>query len=153
MQRFQTDDCQPEKYIMKKISSFIILFSLFFFFGCNKTNSSLSLQGTWELRHLDGGYRAPGSPTDFAPGNGNIWKFTSGTYQYFSEGELSGTGEFTKTKDYAIATGRKMDAIILNGSADDKIYFEIKDNVLTMYHGTIAADGTVATYEKIKTNP
>jgi hypothetical protein len=62
-------------------------------------------------------------------------------------------GEFTKTKDYVITTGKKMDALILKGSADDKIFFEINGNILTMYHGIIAADGTVATYERIKSNP
>jgi hypothetical protein len=46
-----------------------------------------------------------------------------------------------------------MDALILKGSADDKIFFEINGNILTMYHGIIAADGTVATYERIKSNP
>ncbi len=75
------------------------------------------------------------------------------TYQYYSDGQLSGTGSFSNTKDFAIATGRKMDALILNGSADDKIFFEIKGNLLTMFHGIIAADGTVATYEKIKSTP
>ena len=49
--------------------------------------------------------------------------------------------------------GRKIDALLLTGSADDKIFFEIKGNSLTMYHGIIAADGTVATYERIKSNP
>ena len=99
MQRFQTDECQPEKYFMKKFFSFIELVSLFFFFGCNKTNTSSSIQGTCELRHVEGGFRTPESPTDFAPGNGTIWKFTDKTYEYYSDGQFSGTGSFTKTKE------------------------------------------------------
>jgi hypothetical protein len=98
VQRVQTDECQPEKSFMKKFFSFIVLLSLFFSFGCNKTNSSLSIQGTWELRHLEGGFRAPGSPTDFAPRNGNIPKFTSNTYQHYSEGQLSGTVSLQKRR-------------------------------------------------------
>ena len=33
----------------------------------------------------------------------------------------------------------------------DKLFFEIKNNILTMYRGIIAADGTIETYEKIET--
>lgn len=138
---------------MKKNFSLVVLFSLVFIFGCNKSNTSLSIQGTWELRHSEGGYGPPNRNPDFAPGNGNIWKFTSNTYQYYINGELSGTGSFTTTKDVAIATGRKMDALILNGNNEDQLFFEIKNNILTMYRGIIAADGTVQTYERVEHTP
>ncbi len=148
VQRFEIYTCQLGKVSMKKILPLVVLLFLFIF-SCSKTNTPISIEGAWELRHLEGGYRAPGSPTDFATGNGNIWTFTNNIYQSRINGQLSGTGSFTTTKDYSMATGRKMDAIILNGNVNDKLFFEIKNNILTMYRGIIAADGTVETYEKI----
>jgi hypothetical protein len=38
-------------------------------------NSPVSLQNSWELRYVYGGYRAPNSNPNYAPGNKNIWKF------------------------------------------------------------------------------
>lgn len=134
---------------MKRIVPVIFLFLLSFILGCNKPNSSTSIQGAWELRHVEGGYRAPGANPDFPPGNGNIVIFTANTYKYYSNGQLSSSGSFSITREFAAATGKKMDAIINDGNMDDKQFFEINHDSLKIYRGIIAADGIIATYARI----
>ena len=49
----------------------------------------------------------------------------------------------------SLATGRYMDAFILNNNNSAELFFEISNNTLTLYRGIIAADGTIETYERI----
>jgi hypothetical protein len=120
--------------------------------SCKKNHKELisgRLQGVWELRHVEGGFRAPGTSPDYAPGNGNMWKFSDSTYQYYVNGQLSVQGSYTLTKDISPATGKNMDALILDSNNNWKLFFEISNNTLTLYRGIVAADGTIETYEKI----
>jgi hypothetical protein len=112
-------------------------------------NSPVSLQNSWELRYVYGGYRAPNSNPNYAPGNKNIWKFMDSTYQQYSGGVLQKTGKYTLTKDTAAATGRYMDAMILDKNVVAKLFFEFSKDTLVIYRGVISADGTVEKYVRI----
>ncbi len=139
-------------YFMKHIRLLSLTALPLLILSCTKTNIetvSNSIKGTWELRHVEGGYRAPGTNPDYPPGNGTIWKFTDSTYQYYGSGPLLAQGSYTLTKDTSLATGRYMDAFILNNNNSAELFFEISNNTLTLYRGIIAADGTIETYERI----
>jgi hypothetical protein len=139
-------------YFMKHIRPLIVFALVIFTAGCKKNNTetvSNSIKGTWELRYVVGGYRAPGANPDYASGNGNIWEFSDSTYQYYANSQLLGQGSYSITKDTSLATGRYMDALILDNNNSAKLFFEISNNELTLYRGVIAADGTIETYRRI----
>lgn len=136
---------------MKNVQLFFFLALFTLILSCKKNDHetySNSIKGSWELRHVAGGFRAPGQSPDYAPGNGDIWKFSDSTYQHYSNGQLSDEGSYTLTKDTSLATGRYMDALILS-NGNWKLFFEISKNTLTLYVGIIAADGVIETYERI----
>jgi hypothetical protein len=143
---------------MKHVALFSYLtLSIFLLCSCKKNNADTekdeaenpgSVSGSWELRVLYGGYRAPGASPYFAPGNGNIWKFTDSTYQYYGNRQLLCSGEYILGKDTSIATGRFMDYVILKQNYNEKIFFEIVKDILVFYRGQIASDGTIEKYVK-----
>jgi len=54
--------------------------------SCDKEERLQSkLEGTWELRHIEGGYRPANSPSDYEPGNGNTLKFDGNKFQQNTE--------------------------------------------------------------------
>jgi hypothetical protein len=145
-----------------------ILFSLLFMavnlmVGCEKdaepdpapaayAGPPLSIQNSWELRFLVGGYGLPNRNPNFAAGNGIIWKFMDSTYERYNKGVMYQTGKYTLTKDSSHATGRLMDALIFDKNAYPKLHFEIVKDTLTIYMGVISADGTVEKYVAIGLN-
>ncbi len=135
---------------MKHIPLMSFLFLLTFLVSCKKTSTSaISIQGVWELRHLEGGYGPGGSP-DFKSGNGYIWKFRDSTYQQYSNGQLTSSDSYTLVKENTVATGKIMDAMIFDQNSYTQFSFKIKNNILTLYRGVVAADGTIETYERIE---
>lgn len=147
---------------MKSIAVAIIFCALILFtISCKKdiiselndkvNTSSITLTHSWELRYQEGGQKPRSSPY-YLPGNGNIWKFTDTTYQIYFEGQVSSSGTYYTIRDTCMATGKLMDAIVLNWgqSYNDTIYVQIAGDTLTMYRGIIAFDGTIEKYVEIK---
>ena len=138
---------------MKYIILSILLGTLFI--GCKKASIdhasvASSIVGTWELRHLVGGLQSPGNNPDYPPGNGNILNFSdSSYYYYYPNGQLRGNGSYSLVKDTCVATGQYMDGIIFDRQSYSERCFEIKNNILTLYRGIVAADRTIETYERI----
>jgi hypothetical protein len=109
-----------------------------------------SLAGTWELRELQGGFRPANAQIYYSAGNGEIWEFTDSTYKKSFEGRLDNAGPYTLTKDTALATGRLMDAFVIDrGIYKHQIYFEFNQDTLLLYDGQIAADGTMCKYVRV----
>lgn len=127
-----------------------LLIFLFVFAGCKKDNSlrlKSQLAGLWELRYLFG-FQDPGTGSSFAPGNGTTWKFTGSEFERFTSGQLAGSGTYTLIKEEALTSELPADAFILNQDAYQKFHFEIHQDTLTLYVGSIAADGYMAKYVK-----
>lgn len=141
---------------MKMILSLgIFIFLLNILPGCSRGNDPIpvvinqgpvALQNTWELRNVYGGYRTPGTSPNTSPGNKNIWKFTDSTYEQYVSGVLQKTGKYTVTKGTSPATGRLMDALILDNNTTTKLFFEFANDTLVLYRGIVAADGTIEKY-------
>ena len=144
---------------MKKIlSAGMLVLLLNCLSGCSKdsdpapnTNQGpVALQNTWELRSVYGGYRTPGTSPNTSPGNKNIWKFTDTTYQQYANGVLYVSGKYTVTKDSSAATGRIMDALILDKNTSQKLFFEFANDTLVLYRGIVAADGTIEKFVRVE---
>lgn len=144
---------------MKKILSLCLLVILLNMLpGCSKDSdpapvinpAAVTLQNTWELRSVYGGYRIPGTSPNTNPGNKNIWKFTDTTYQQYANGVLYVSGKYTLTKDTSPATGQLMDALIFDKNTNAKLFFEIANDTLVMYRGLVAADGTIEKYVRVE---
>ena len=148
---------------MKTICPLCLLFILLISqSGCTKADETptvvdppmsgapASLKNSWELRFAYGGLRAPNTNPNYLPGNKNIWKLMDSTYQIYSNGVLQQTGKYTLTKDTCYATGRFMDAMILDKNTAYKLFFEVANDTLVMYRGVIAADGTIEKYVRIE---
>jgi len=116
--------------------------------SCRK-NSSASLTsqlvGQWELRTLYGG-QVPGIDLNFIGGNGNIWKFTNSGFERYDNGQSTGSGTYTLTKANTFNSGVPEDAFILNQDPTLKFHFDIIKDTLTIYVGSIPADGYIAKY-------
>ena len=109
-----------------------------------------SLPGIWELRELQGGFRPANAQIYYSAGNGNTWEFTDSTYKQSFEGKLANSGGYTLTQDTALATGRLMDAFVMDaGSYKHQIHFEFNQDTLLLYDGQIAADGTIGKYVRV----
>ncbi|MDB5231107.1 MAG: hypothetical protein JWN76_1912 [Chitinophagaceae bacterium] len=134
----------------------LLLFSLFSFESCGKKQKAVSatvtpgiLRGVWELRHINGGFRAPG---DFAPGNGYVYEFSDSAFKHFEQQKVNDQGSYSIMKDTFYDRVTIMDRIMFSNH-NDKQFIKIKDTRLILYYGMIAADGTEETYEKIADAP
>ena len=139
---------------MKYFIVTICLVAIIVFFGSCKKDSSLdnvkhstSIVGTWELRKVTGGFRGTYPEKNYAPGNGNIWTFSDSTYQTYDNNIWTMSGSYSLGKDSSHATGRNTDFVML--SNNNKIYFEIDNNVMTLYWGEIVYDGAIEKYERL----
>ena len=129
--------------------------------SCQKDNNSApkkkllstgsgSIKGDWELRILYG-CQTPNCNPYFQPGNGNTWHFTDTTYLHTVESlspryTASDSGVYILREDTCMATGRMMDYFKAKDDPFEGIFFEIKNDTLTLYRGIIAADGTIQKY-------
>ena len=67
---------------MKLSLNIALIFTVITFVSCDKEERLQSkLEGTWELRHIEGGYRPANSPVDYEPGNGNMLIFDGNKFQ------------------------------------------------------------------------
>ena len=129
-----------------------LIFCLSVFSGCRKNNiaqSTSQLPGQWELRTVFGS-QVPGIGPNFTSGNGNIWEFTTSAYKRYTNGQVASSGTYTLSKANTFNSGIPQDAIILNGDTTLKFHFEIIKDTLTMYVGSIPADGYIAKYVKTR---
>ena len=138
---------------MKNFTVTICLGAIIVFFSaCKKGLSaddvnSTSIVGTWELRKVTGGFRGIYPGKDYPAGNDNIWKFSDSKYQTYYNNIAAESGSYSSGKDFSHATGRITDFVML--SNNEKIYFEIENNILTLYKGEVIYDGTIEEYERI----
>ena len=140
---------------MKFFTVLVCLAGIGFLAGCGKDKriGSSTLTGTWELRRTQSM-----ALTDYPAGNGNTYKFTSTTYEKYSNGTLVKTGSYFVVKDFAVSqsiglvvpAGQYNNRIIFdNDFISAKTFFEIEDNKLTMVSGFFPTDGGVwRIYEK-----
>jgi hypothetical protein len=119
--------------------------------SCDKEERLQSkLEGTWELRHIEGGYRPANSPSDYEPGNGNILKFDGNKFQYKYGTNPAINGTYTIIEEETNVNGDNLSHKI-DFQSDQNIgdpYFKISGGKLSLYYGHIAADGFVSSYEK-----
>ena len=138
----------------------VILTSALLFGGCDKKSSSDKAKepvensnlivGEWELRDLTGGM-VPNQKPGYPPGNGDKYKFVDlHYYERYIDGKVVASGSYSLAKDTCPATGRYMNAFVLEQNAPWKIYFEFSNDTLVLYNGIIAADGTISRYVKVK---
>jgi hypothetical protein len=139
---------------MKNFISTICLGAILIFLGsCQKDLNEVeviysdSIAGKWELRKVIGGFRGIQPGKDYPAGNGNIRIFSDSTYQTYWNHISDQSGNYSLGKDYSNATKRITDFVML--SSNEKIYFEIANNIMTMYRGELVYDGTIEKYERI----
>jgi hypothetical protein len=114
-----------------------------------KENSLYSklITGSWELRLAQTG-RAPA--IQYAPGNGNIFKFSGSAYEKYINGTLSTRGDYTILPDTSVRTevglsfpaGQFTNRIILdNELVSSKTFLNISNDTLTFVYGYFPVDG------------
>ncbi|MCD0476306.1 hypothetical protein LPB87_18095 [Flavobacterium sp. EDS] len=133
---------------MKNISNLVIpLVVLFTIVSCQKKSALEELNGSWELRHIEGIQVANADP-NFKPGNGNLLKFEGQKYERYYEGKKEEDGTFTITPEDTTINNRKANYSIMFNKDTEKTYLSLLKNKLILFNGVIAADGTESTYEK-----
>ena len=136
---------------MKISLKIAIIFTVFVFVSCDKEERLQSkLEGTWELRHIEGGYRPANSPVDYEPGNGNMLIFDGNKFQYKHGVQAAISGTYTIIEEETNVNGDNLSHKI-DFQSDQNIgdpFFKISGGKLSLYYGHIAADGFVSTYEK-----
>jgi hypothetical protein len=143
---------------MKKLICTITLTAAFFVFsGCSKSSMELkqSIIGTWEMREMQAGMVAN---KQYAPGNGNMLKFSESTYEKYENHILIKTGTYSIVKDNTAATevglvitpGQFTHRIVFNDLITPaKTFFHISNNRLTLLSGYFPLDsGSNISYEK-----
>ncbi|RYY16860.1 MAG: hypothetical protein EOO04_26305 [Chitinophagaceae bacterium] len=79
-------------------------------------------------------------------------KFSGDTFQALSNGQVVLSGNFEVVKDKRTINGDnvkyKLTLITSLSSISPTRYFNLSGNVLTMYLGEIAADGTVSVFQR-----
>lgn len=148
------------------ISTIGVCFLLVIMQSCTKENEKGSLKnkttetgiaGQWELRHTSAAM-LPGQ-VDYAPGNGNIIKFTSSGYEMYENGNLVRSGQYTILPDagvsenvcLVISAGQFEDRIVYDGAdTGSKIFFQVTGSRLIFISGCYALDGgSRSEYEKL----
>jgi len=127
----------------------IILFG-----SCDKDNKPTQkpngkvLPGVWELRAISGGM-AVYNPNDYRRGNGSLWKFTETTFEQIYKDSMLRSGEYTVSRGTGtdLNTGRKIDQFIFNNEPAES--FELRNDTLRFYHGSIPLDGAIQLFVKI----
>ena len=140
---------------MKKLIVFAV--ALLLFIGCkkdhNNNNAADTLNGSWEYRGTACYCEAAIDTNANKPGNGNIFRFSNGTYKHIEKGQVIKSGTYVIVSDsvtFAGATG-PVNRIIYDGDTGAaKTFFRINGDKLTLF-GTVplAADGPEEYYERL----
>ena len=144
---------------------FVLLFCslLLLSFSCKKSSSNKpgyaeTIVGSWELRQTS----AAMNPTvgTFAPGNGNIIKFTPTEYEIYNGAQLVKKGQYTIVPDPTVESsvcllfpvGQFTNRIIYDGdTTSNKTFLQITNNRMAFVAGCYAVDaGHRAEYEKVE---
>lgn len=135
---------------MKNINLVLLLLAGSLLIGACKKNEMkpARLEGSWELRHILG-VQVAGAPSDYARGNGDIIKFKGNKYQRFLDGEEIFSGTFEISEGKADIDGTRYSSVIVFDGKTWQSYIKIEGKKLRICSGTIAADGTTMTYEKM----
>jgi hypothetical protein len=135
--------------IMKKILtlsfSLLLIFSLI---SCKKKEQESNLQGSWELRRIEG-IQVAGVDPNFKSGNGNVLKFNGNNYEWYNENKLQSSGTFTIQPDVRPINNLKSNySLTLSNDNQIQLYIHLEGKKLVVFLGVIAADGTESHYEK-----
>lgn len=114
---------------------------------------AVPLTGVWELAYSSGGNS---TPQTYAPGNGNLLKFSDTHYEVHTGGALRWRETYTVVDDTTAAEktcrtlpeGEFRQAIV-QGSSGYRQFFEIRGRQLTLISGCVSADGGLSTYRKV----
>lgn len=136
---------------MKNCLKIALIFIMITSVSCAKEERLQSkLEGSWELRHIEGGYIPVNSPVDYEPGNGNILKFEGNKFQQLSGTQPGISGTYIIIKEEAKLSGENL-SYKINLQSDKNLidpFFKISGGKLMLYVGDIPADGYVSTYIK-----
>ncbi|MBY0534217.1 MAG: hypothetical protein K2P88_00075 [Chitinophagaceae bacterium] len=139
---------------MKLTKTILFITAVVAFTACDRNGlsnpiDSKDLKGIWEYRGSKGGMVAYPDPASYAPGNGNLWKFSTGKFQYVFKDSIYRSGIYR----ISVGTGtdlnesRPIDQFYFNNEAAESM--ELVNDTLKIYYGMIAADGVVNYYVKI----
>jgi hypothetical protein len=132
------------KNILNLAATLVVLLTIM---SCEKKSVLEELNGSWELRHIEGIQVANVDP-NFKPGNGNLLKFEGQKYERYYDGKKEESGTFTITPENTTINNRKANYSITFNNDTEKTYLSLLNNKLILFNGVIAADGTESTYEK-----
>ncbi|MCV9933937.1 hypothetical protein OIU80_16765 [Flavobacterium sp. LS1R47] len=132
------------KNILNLAATLVVLLTIM---SCEKKSVLEELNGSWELRHIEGIQVANVDP-NFKPGNGNLLKFEGQKYERYYDGKKEESGTFTITPEDTTINNRKANYSITFNNNTEKTYLSLLNNKLILFNGVIAADGTESTYEK-----
>ncbi|WP_158800317.1 hypothetical protein [Pedobacter sp. L105] len=124
----------------------LILFMFITVMSCKKKSAETNLNGSWELRYLEG-IQVPNVDPNFKAGNGNILKFSDHNFERYENGKLVQTGTFTFQPEKTTVNNTAVNYSIVFAN-DEKQYLYLSGNKLILFQGVIAADGTASTYVK-----
>ncbi|OUL60662.1 hypothetical protein [Flavobacterium sp. AJR] len=133
------------KNILKQASVIMLFLTVI---SCQKKSVSDELNGSWELRHIEGIQVARVDP-NFKPGNGTLLKFEGQKYERYYEGKKEEDGIFAITPEDTVINNSKANYSFTFNNNKEKIYVLLEGNKLVIFNGIIAADGTESTYEKL----
>lgn len=94
-----------------------------------------------------GNVKAPAGLQPPSNGLSSHYTFTMTDYELFAADTII-KGKYTVVQDKYAGNGKLMNKLIFDGNPDSNSYLEISGNTLTIYSGTIAADGTISTWER-----
>ena len=143
---------------MKSLYIYLVLICTVVFVSCNKTAptaermNAKKLPGSWELRGVLGGMLAY-DPTDYSPGNGNLWTFTETDFVRILKDSVYRSGTYSVSLGTGTDwnTGRKINQLVLNNEPAES--FELRNDTLRFYAGAIPWDGAIEMFVKIAENP
>ena len=125
----------------------LIAFAAITFSACKKNRLSEvhdSIQGRWELRSSTGGFVGP---MNYAPGNGNIVKFTSSHFMYYKMDSLLSETPYTISVTTNPQSGKLAGKIM--DATGYSFFAEVTADKLHLYHRTIASDGVILIYTRL----
>ncbi|MDN5288565.1 MAG: hypothetical protein JWR38_4839 [Mucilaginibacter sp.] len=144
--------CRDVKAIMKTYLILLIIATVTFA-SCKKDKNKSqdgNPVGTWELRHVNG-VQVPGAPSDFKPGNGEIVQINQTNFKQISDGKVVNDYKYSIVKKETTVNFDKVSYQLVFDTDKPALspYFKISDDgKLTLYFGSIAADGFESTYVK-----
>nr|WP_199156179.1 hypothetical protein [Pedobacter sp. ASV2] len=132
---------------MKNLKTVLIIIVAVLTASCKKEPLHSPLIGQWELTAGINGLN--GEKTQYAPGKGNITKFTQTEYEIIREGKTINKGTYSIIIYKSMITQKQEKQIIYDGKTTDiiKSYFTINDKELII--SVDAYDAPASIFTKI----